>query len=186
MTRHNARLLFILVFLQELFVETVRFVITIWLQPFFRLDERDLVPEASDKVEGNESLNDQTNDVENDLSVKLHLHSIFPRSRLSSATKFDDSSPLVIVEDLHDEAKLGESQHFKERRNTLQSLGVTTEGVEGESSHDIEVELYSTSVFLRNVEMSEGQVVSWDLHELEDDIQSVNDGNNVLCVKGQR
>jgi len=32
--------------------------------------------------------------------------------------------------------------------------------------------------------MSESQVVSWDLHELEDDIKSVNNGNDVLCDNG--
>ena len=51
--------------------------------------------------------------MEDYLSIQFHLHSIFARLRSGSKTELDDSLPLTVVEDLHDESEFGKSQQLK-------------------------------------------------------------------------
>jgi len=51
--------------------------------------------------------------VEDDLSVKLHLHGILARLGLSPATELNEHPPLAVVEDSHDQTELGESQQLE-------------------------------------------------------------------------
>lgn len=57
--------------------------------------------------------------MEDYLSIQFHLHSIFARLRSGSKTELDDSLPLTVVEDLHDESELGKSQQLEKGSNRL-------------------------------------------------------------------
>jgi len=108
------------------------------------------VPEAADEIEGDEGLDDQTDDMEDDLAVKLHLDGVFSSLVVSSAEEFNDWLPLVIVEDFHNEAEFGQSQQLEDGSD-FSNNRIIFKDVEGERCHKIEVELDTTRIFLSDL-----------------------------------